>query len=318
MSKELPEAGLDQKNRAILQALAEMGGRLEASLRMLSAIANLSSVPIEAESLTDAANKIVTILVRDLPEITNCSVLLFDPDRNELRLLAAMGQADLVGDRPGNYNKRLAFKPGEGLAGKVYLDNSPIFDNATGSHRSHLKVDPSLTTPKALACLPLTSVDRRMGILNASYEQEEPFDLPRRRELILVSGVVANIINAYLLKSEVDLYASSLEQSVKGYQREIEERERTEKELRASEDRYRVTFESIPDSLTIYRLIDQRLVLVNQGFCRLFGYQPKEVLEQTVSELGLFFEPTVLEELHRARAGYRSLMSTYLGGQDQG
>jgi len=302
MSREGLGESLGDKNQTLLKALAEMGGRLEASLRMLSAIANLSSVPVEAESLADAANKIVTILVRDLPEITNCSILLFDPEKNELRLLAAMGQADLVGDSPRGYNKELTFKPGEGVAGKVYLEDSPIFESRAGKGKSRLKMDPSLTTPKALACLPLTSADRRMGVLNASYDGEEPFDLPRRRELILVSGVVANIINAYLLKSEVDLYASSLEQSVKRFQQELKERERTEKELRASEDRYRVTFESIPDSLTISRLRDQRLVKVNQGFCRLFGFTPEEVLGKSVSALNLFPDSKIQEEVYQALA----------------
>ena len=43
------------------------------------------------------------------------------------------------------------------------------------------------------------------------------------------------------------------------------------------------------------------------------GFGPsQETLAHTIDEY------VELEELHRARAGYRSLMSTYLGGQDQG
>jgi PAS domain S-box-containing protein len=40
--------------------------------------------------------------------------------------------------------------------------------------------------------------------------------------------------------------------------------------------------------------------MVNQGFCRLFGYGPEGALERSLSDLGLFSEPEVLEEVRQA------------------
>lgn len=58
-----------------------------------------------------------------------------------------------------------------------------------------------------------------------------------------------------------------------------------------SEERYRTTFQGIPDPITTTRTEDGRFLYVNDEFCRTFGLSREETLGKTVLELGLMLNP---------------------------
>ena len=58
----------------------------------------------------------------------------------------------------------------------------------------------------------------------------------------------------------------------------INERKRAESALRESETRFRTVFQTSPDSITISRLSDGKIVKINQGFTELTGYASEEVI----------------------------------------
>jgi len=315
---------LKRQNQTLVQTLATMGGRLESSLKLLSAISSLTSVPLKPLSLAEAAGEVLEILVRELDNIDGCSLLFYSPEEQLLKILAARGQADLLGLINGPYNTDLAFKPGEGVAGRVFLENEPKFWDKHSSEAGLLKLDPQLSTPESLACLPLSLLDRQIGVLNVSFGSSKPFDYPRKRDLILLSGVVANVIQTFVLKEELNEQASFLQDKVWECKREIVERQRIEealaqardeleervqartaevlaankklkkeiaerrraaKALAESEERYRSLVERTSDGFFIYETASNRFLFVNRKICDLFGYSMEEALNMSMGEV---------------------------------
>jgi PAS domain S-box-containing protein len=67
--------------------------------------------------------------------------------------------------------------------------------------------------------------------------------------------------------------------------------------LRESEERFRVSFQTSRDSITISRLKDGTYLDVNEGFVRLFGYSREEVLGKSSLSMGLWADPSARARL---------------------
>ena len=67
--------------------------------------------------------------------------------------------------------------------------------------------------------------------------------------------------------------------------------EKTQAALRDSEEKYRKSFESITDSITVTRINDGLYLYVNDGFCLQTGYSRDEVLGKTPSDINLYAKP---------------------------
>ena len=76
-------------------------------------------------------------------------------------------------------------------------------------------------------------------------------------------------------------------------------RQKARRELHASEDRYRKTFEGAPYSISISRREDGRFFQVNEAFTRLSGYAQEEAVGRTVDELDLIPDPDQRERFIR-------------------
>jgi PAS domain S-box-containing protein len=72
---------------------------------------------------------------------------------------------------------------------------------------------------------------------------------------------------------------------------DITERKKAEEELRISEMKFSKTFRSSPDSITLSELESGRLVEVNDGFQKVFGYSREEAIGRTTLELNLYQNP---------------------------
>jgi PAS domain S-box-containing protein len=70
--------------------------------------------------------------------------------------------------------------------------------------------------------------------------------------------------------------------------REIDERARTEEELRLSEQKYATIFQLMPDMVGITRVHDGTFVEINDGFTHISGWTREEVLGRTSIDLGLW------------------------------
>ncbi|MFZ1375391.1 MAG: PAS domain S-box protein [Geothrix sp.] len=72
---------------------------------------------------------------------------------------------------------------------------------------------------------------------------------------------------------------------------DITEARARDSQLRASEERFRETFNLSPDPMTLTRLSDGLLVEVNQSWCELTGIPREECLGRSTTELGLWTRP---------------------------
>jgi len=288
-----------RKNQTLSRAIFKLQTRFESLLKLLSVITRLTAIPLQASDLTTAADQVLDVLVQEYHGIDGCSILIYRVETGRLELLTANGSADRVGEPERPHNRNLAFLPGEGVAGRVFADNIPFFWNPDPGLDGFLKKDLELATPESLACLPLSLPEGPIGVLNISFGAPRPFDQPRQRDLTVIGGAAANVIQTFILRAEIEdknaclLKAhNELEQRVKErtaalaaasekLKQDIAERIRTEEALLESEQRYRSFVENNPNGIFIYELPSGRIVYLNSAICAMLGMSMEEGLGKT-------------------------------------
>lgn len=111
-------------------------------------------------------------------------------------------------------------------------------------------------------------------------------------------------VNSLLLERSIR-YAIELKQKEHSLRvSEVHLRER-EAALQISEERFQKAFDASPNAQVISRQEDGRILLVNDGFERLFGYLRDEVLEKTSLELNMFLNPSDRDEAIRSLRAVR-------------
>lgn len=78
---------------------------------------------------------------------------------------------------------------------------------------------------------------------------------------------------------------------------DITDRKKAEEALRHSEERFEKAFHASPDAIIISRLSDGLILEVNEGWQKLFGHEPAEVIGKTSIELGIYVNPADRQEL---------------------
>lgn len=84
---------------------------------------------------------------------------------------------------------------------------------------------------------------------------------------------------------------ASSSHTLNGIIRDVSGRRQIEDELRQSNEKYTRMIQSSPDAITLRTLPDRRYLEVNEGFCRMTGYTPEEVIGKTSSELNVWADP---------------------------
>ncbi len=78
-----------------------------------------------------------------------------------------------------------------------------------------------------------------------------------------------------------------------------EERERAQRKLRSSEQRFAKAFRSSPSAISIMRQTDGRIIEVNDQWVALFGYSREEAVGRTADQLDLHVRHDAYEEIRR-------------------
>lgn len=84
------------------------------------------------------------------------------------------------------------------------------------------------------------------------------------------------------------------------FMRDITEQKKAEKEFKASEERFRKSYNTNPDAISITRLSDGKYVSVNKSFVKITGYSEEEVLGKTSFDINLWVNPEDREILIKA------------------
>ena len=249
---------LENRNQALVKAIAEIEGRLVTSLKLLSSITSLSAVPVEKDlDLNGAAAAILNILLHNLENVDSCSLLIYDPKEGMLKILAAMGQSDILGNYEGPYNHDPAIRMGEGIAGRVFAENTPLFLDKYSPEADSMELAKELHTPESLACLPLSQLTGVVGVIKITFGVAKPFTEIRKRDLLLLSEVVANILQTFILRNEI----------------------------KESEERKRIIIESSPDVIFSLSIADGSITSLSQAFERITGWTVQEWLGRPFQDL---------------------------------
>jgi PAS domain S-box-containing protein len=78
---------------------------------------------------------------------------------------------------------------------------------------------------------------------------------------------------------------------------DISERKKAEESLRESKDHFELLFNLNPDAVNIIRVSDSHIVSVNNGFTKLLGYTPDEVVGNTTVEVNLWTDTNERTEI---------------------
>jgi two-component system, cell cycle sensor histidine kinase and response regulator CckA len=96
------------------------------------------------------------------------------------------------------------------------------------------------------------------------------------------------------------------------------ERKQTEDALRESEEKFRITYSSSPDAVTISRLDNGLYVDINEGFTRATGYTREEVIGKTSQEINIWHDPADRQKLVQGlqEKGYIENLEAQFGMKD--
>ncbi|MDA0747175.1 MAG: ATP-binding protein [bacterium] len=145
----------------------------------------------------------------------NCSIFLYDSEKNLAYLKAAKGQQD---QDMGFYNMASlsprSFRTGEGVVGWVVQHQKAAFFSDV-RHANQFVPDPaSSVTVGALFCLPLMAEGEISGVLNLSHSSPEAFQVEDRRFLESIAEHIAVTLNSIQVFDELQQFNTLLETEV--------------------------------------------------------------------------------------------------------
>ena len=166
--------------------------------RILSNLSMLYSIGKALNYISDLKSLLQYILSQavEIAAAEKGSIMLYDPDSDRLVIRVLAGLADQVYQEKVNSNEIecRTFKPGEGIAGRVYVTASPMVVNNVGD--DDLFVEPESAYARSIACIPMVVFDEVIGVINVTNKRgEEGFSEEDVEMLRAVADQAAVAIN---------------------------------------------------------------------------------------------------------------------------
>ena len=140
---------------------------------------------------------------------------------------------------------------------------------------------PFLTARRDLVLAVALGAALLLGIVSIlSRRMLRPLSAMTRQVEALTDGTSDVLLVPVYSRDEIGILSNA-------FNRLVQERTAAEKELRASEERFRLAFRTSPEPMSMTRMSDHVLVAVNEGFEQLFGLSEAEALGHTIGELGI-------------------------------
>lgn len=135
--------------------------------------------------------------IYDLTKCDSCSIMIFDKKKGLLKNAAFVGLSKDVMDK-------VVLKPGQGIAGKVFLDKKPILVKDISKDSQFKFPQEQKVTFRSVYSVPLVTSDKCIGIININTKTPLPEDKCRLVETV-ASQISMAIKNALLFKSMEEL-----------------------------------------------------------------------------------------------------------------
>ncbi len=271
-------------------AFLEMDQERLLHMKALGIVLRLIEVPASVSS-QDELYQVIVKIVAEETGMENVSLLLYRPEKEILELVAAIGIKQIVRDDVKEFgrkfNKGLFFKKGRSIAWEAFDSQQPIFINDDSNIEIPL-VENAQNVPRSLACLPVSS----KGILNLSSSQKIDFSNSLKRNLIIISQVIAHLVQGYKrldVVSDGHFFIQNL----------VESNNRTSEHLDHDEslNYLRAAMENAPQGVCLLNL-DGAIIHANRALCNLL-----QVDEGFLKDYGFgrfFMDAAVFLELTKA------------------
>lgn len=169
-------------------------------IEALSKVANLITSGLYLEELL----KLIVSVTAEIMNSKICSLMLLDPDKEELVVRATQSVSEA-------YNKKPNIKLGHGLAGIVAKENKTICVLDIKKDPRYLNREIAIKEGLcSLACVPMAVKGRVIGVLNCYTSKKHNFTKP---ELDILTAV-ANQAAVAIENAELDLRARSAEEAL--------------------------------------------------------------------------------------------------------
>ena len=169
-------------------------------IEALSKVANLITSGFYLEELL----RLIINVTAELMNSKICSLMLLDPENKELVIRATQSISEA-------YNKKANLKLGEGIAGKVALENKPICILDVKQDERYLNREIAKKEGIcSLASVPLAVKGKVIGVLNCYTSKRHKFS---KSELDVLAAL-ANQAAVAIENAELDLRARSAEEAL--------------------------------------------------------------------------------------------------------
>ncbi|MCY7377112.1 MAG: PAS domain S-box protein [Pyrinomonadaceae bacterium] len=167
-------------------------------------------------------------------------------------------------------SRQFEFPVGMGLPGKVWRQNAPVWiENLSGENNNMpCRIFADQAGLHSAFAFPVLLGEKFLGAFSFFCENQCPHDEALLQMFSAVGGNIGQFIK----------------------------RERVEKHLRESEERFSKAFDASPLALTISSLETGKLIEVNETFVNVSGFSREETIGRTTAELGIWANPPEREK----------------------
>ncbi len=267
-------------------------------MQSLSAFQRIVATLNKKSDVKTICDEVVKILSDELG-LDHCSIMLLDESGNYVVNQAGVSPPDATRNEEV-YNR--AFRVGEGVAGIVAKNNTPILISDVDNDGRFLKLK-SAVDIGSLLCLPVSAGGRVLGVLNLSHSKHKFFSKHHEKVFSILSTTVGHLVNFVRLQKDLELLNRDLQLTVLDRTREIEE----------SHEYLKNIFENASD--IIFTIDNEgRFIFLNKRVEDL-GYTKDELVGQPFDSL-LMSEDGIRAFVHVLKQGGKKTLEMELKGKD--
>lgn len=267
-------------------------------MQSLSAFQRIVATLNKKSDVKSICDEVVKILSDELG-LEHCSIMLLDDSGNYVVTQAGVSPPETT--RNEEVHNR-AFRVGEGVAGMVAKNNTPILISDVDNDVRFMKLK-SAVDIGSLLCLPVSAGGRGLGVLNLSHSKRKFFSKHHEKVFSILSTTIGHLIDLVRLQKDLELLNKDLQLTVLERTKEIEE----------SHEYLKNIFENASD--IIFTIDNEgRFIFLNKRVEDL-GYTKDELVGQVFDSL-LMSEEAIRAFVQVLKQGGKKTLEMDLKGKD--